>query len=169
MSNHLRVTFLTPLTTTVVLRTLTVTVTAPQRSASTAGPETVRVTTIFFGVAAAVALFSMAATAFAVGSGEMLTPPEGANTPLDGTVAPGDKLRGYLAFKGLGAGAKLVYLANLFGSLQVGSVRRVWGRGAVCSGGHAGRGVRRVRTTDMRCRLQVEAVRAEARQRMHLG
>lgn len=48
-----------------------------------------------------------------------LTPPEGANTPLDGTVAPGDKLRGYLAFKGLGAGAKLVYLANLFGSDRV--------------------------------------------------
>ncbi len=63
-----RVTLLFPLTTAIVFRTVTLIVTAPQRSAWAAGPETLRVTTTFFGVVAPVAATLVAATALAVGS-----------------------------------------------------------------------------------------------------
>lgn len=40
----------------------------------------------------------------------------GADTAqIDGEVLPGDKLRGHVAYKGLGAGAKLYYKTSMFG------------------------------------------------------
>jgi hypothetical protein len=48
-----------------------------------------------------------------------MTPPEGANTPIDGEVAPGDKLRGYVAFGGLGPGVKLTYATSIIGGEKV--------------------------------------------------